>query len=111
MNFIPKMNKHDLLKGYQKIIQGIYSSKAYYSRVMSFLKEYNPRNQSKTKVTFTKFMALLKSIFIIGIFDKSRKYYWNLFFWSLFNKSKLFPLAITYSIYGYHYMKVFRKYS
>jgi radical SAM superfamily enzyme YgiQ (UPF0313 family) len=111
MNFIPKMNKHDLLKGYHKIIQGIYSSKAYYSRVITFLKEYNPSNWTKTKVTFTKFMAFLKSIFIIGIFNKSRKYYWNLVFWSLFNRPKLFPLAITYSIYGYHYMKVFRKYS
>jgi radical SAM superfamily enzyme YgiQ (UPF0313 family) len=111
LNFIPAMNKHDLLKGYRKIISGIYSSKAYYSRVISFLKEYKPGAMGKTKVTFSRLMAFFKSIFIIGIFNKSRRYYWYLFFWSLFNRPKLFPLAITYSIYGYHYRKVFGEYS
>jgi len=111
LNFIPVMNKHELLRGYQKIIKGIYSSKAYYNRVISFLKDYNPRTLNKTNVTFTKLIAFIKSILIIGVFNKSRKYYWNLFFWSLFNKPKLFPLAITYSIYGYHYRKVFREFS
>lgn len=111
LNFIPAMNKQDLLGGYQKIIKGIYSSKAYYNRVISFLKEYNPKTSGKINVTFTKFMAFIKSIFIIGIFNKSRRYYWHLFFWSLLNKPRLFPLAITYSIYGYHYRKVFREFS
>jgi radical SAM superfamily enzyme YgiQ (UPF0313 family) len=111
LNFIPAMNKQELLKGYQKIIRGIYSSKAYYNRVISFLKDYNPHASSEIKITFSKFMALLKSMYIIGIFNKSRKYYWNLFFWSLFNKPRLFPLAITYSIYGYHYRKVFGEFS
>ena len=32
---------------------------------------------------------------------------WKLFFWSLFRRPKLFLLAITYSIYGYHFRKVF----
>ena len=111
LNFIPAMNKHELLNGYRKIISGIYSSKAYCRRVISFLKEYKPRSPGKTKVTFSKFIAFLKSIFIIGILNKSRIYYWRLFFWSLFNRPKLFPLAITYSIYGYHYRKVFGVYS
>jgi len=29
-----------------------------------------------------------------------------LFFWSLFNDIRKFPLAITFSIYGYHFRKV-----
>ncbi|UCG26963.1 MAG: B12-binding domain-containing radical SAM protein, partial [Bacteroidales bacterium] len=98
LNFIPAMKKEELLRGYKKIIRGIYSRKAYYSRVISFLKDYNPRSTGKIKVTFSKLLALLKSIYIIGILSKSRKYYWNLFFWTLFSKPKLFPLAITYSI-------------
>jgi len=107
LNFIPKMNRDELMNGYQQIINGIYSSKAYYARVKSFLKDYNPIIKGQTKITFNKVMALFKSIFYIGIFDKNQKYYWNLFFWSLFRKPKVFPLAITYSIYGYHYRKIF----
>ncbi len=108
LNFIPKMNKQDLLNGYQKIIQGIYSSKAYYNRVISFLRHYNPPLKTIRKISFKDLITLTKSIFIIGIFNKSRIYYWKLFFWSLLKKPELFPLAITYSIYGYHYRKVFK---
>lgn len=107
-NFIPKMNKKELINGYQKIIKGIYSCEPFHKRVLHFLKHYEPKVKNKTKVSFTEFMALLKSIVILGIFDNNRKYYWNIFFWSLFNRPKLFPLAIRYSIYGYHFRKVFK---
>jgi len=53
-------------------------------------------------------MALIKSIFYIGILRKNRRYYWKLLFWTILNKPKIFPLAVTYSIYGYHFRRVFR---
>jgi len=53
-------------------------------------------------------MALIKSIYVLGILRKHRKYFWNLFFWSIFNKLQAFPLAITCSIYGYHFRKIFK---
>jgi len=108
MNFIPKMNKKDLVSGYRKIIMGIYSGKPFYQRVQNFLQNFRPRVKNKTKLTFTKFMAMIKSMLFIGLFDNTRRCYWHLFFWSLFHHPKLFPLAITYSIYGYHYRKVFK---
>ena len=108
-NIIPKMNITELKSGYQKVIQGIYEGKPFYKRVRLFLQEFEPQVKRTTKLSFIKFMALIKSIFIIGIFDSNRKYYWRLFFWSLFKRTKLFPMAITYSIYGYHFKKVFKK--
>ncbi|NCB07331.1 MAG: DUF4070 domain-containing protein [Bacteroidia bacterium] len=109
MNFTPKMDPQVLHSGYREIIREIYDKKAFYYRIKSFLKDFQPRVKNKTKVNFTKLKALAKSIFLIGLFDSSRKYYWGLFFWSLFNRPKLFPLAITYSIYGYHYRRVFKR--
>ena len=108
LNFIPKMNLQELLKGYQHIIHGIYSTKAYYKRVISFLKHYNPPFKAQRKISFQELIPLIKSMIIIGILNKGRRYYWELFFWSLFSKPKIFPLAVTYSIYGYHYRKVFK---
>jgi radical SAM superfamily enzyme YgiQ (UPF0313 family) len=107
MNFIPKMDKQKLLEGYQQIIHGIYSSKPYYKRILTFLKEYNPPD-SKKKISVIELFALIKSILIIGVYNKNRRYYWELLFWSLFNKPGTFPLAVTYSIYGYHFRKVFK---
>jgi len=106
INFIPAMGKDELIKGYHKIIRNIYSGKAYYERVLTFLKHYNP--PSVQPWSFNKFMALIKSMVYLGIFKKNRIYYWKIFFWSIFNKPKTFPLAVTYSIYGYHFRRVFR---
>lgn len=106
INFVPVMDKNELLKGYYKIIRNIYSSKAYYERVLTFLKLYNA--PSVHQWSLNKIMALIKSIVYIGIFKKNRIYYWKIFFWSIFNKPKSFPLAVTYSIFGYHFRRVFR---
>ena len=108
INFIPKMDKEVLLNGYQTILNNIYSSKAYYERVIRFLKDFEPRIKSKTAMSFSKILALFRSIIILGIINKNQIYYWRLFFWSLIYRPKLFPLAITYSIDGYHFKKVFR---
>jgi hypothetical protein len=68
---------------------------------------YEPKVELQTKVNLNKIISLLKSIFYLGIVNQSRIWYWKLFFWSLFNRPATFPLAITYSIYGYHFRKVF----
>jgi radical SAM superfamily enzyme YgiQ (UPF0313 family) len=106
MNFIPVMDKSELLKGYQKIIQNIYSCKSYYARVLLFLKQYDP--PFIEPLSLNRFMAFVKSVIYLGILKKDRRYFWKLLFWSIFNKPKSFPLAITYSIYGYHFRRVFR---
>jgi hypothetical protein len=110
LNFIPVMRKEALLDGYQKIIHGIYSSKSYYERVLRFLKQYSPP-PTKTPFSINNVFAFFRSILYLGILKKNRRYYWGLFFWSLLNKPKLFTLAITYSIYGYHFRKVFKNIS
>ncbi len=40
MNFIPKMNSDELLKGYDSIIQNTYAVKPYYKRIRQFLLNY-----------------------------------------------------------------------
>ena len=107
MNFTPKMNKEVLLNGYQKIVHGIYSSKAYYERLKGFLTHFKPRVVNRGRVNRENMMALLRSVFYLGIIDRSRIYYWKLMFWSLRRRPEMIPLAVTYSIYGYHFRKVY----
>lgn len=106
MNFVPVMDKNELLKGYRKIIQNIYSCKAYYTRVKLFLKKFDP--PFTEPLSLNRFMALIKSVIYLGILKKERIHFWKIIFWSVFNKPKSFTLAVTYSIYGYHFRKVFR---
>ncbi len=111
INFIPKMEMKVLLDGYQKIIHGIYSSKMFYYRVLTFLKSYKPPVFQKRSISFAELVPLFKSVLIIGILGKNRRYYWFLLLWSLFRKPQVFSLAVTYSIQGYHFRKVFREIS
>jgi radical SAM superfamily enzyme YgiQ (UPF0313 family) len=107
MNFIPKMNREKLQDGYQQILQAIYSSKAYYKRLLHFLKNFRPGVQNQRRIDAGRILALFRSLIYIGIFSRGRIYYWRLFFWSLLHRPRLFPMAITYSIYGYHFRKLY----
>jgi radical SAM superfamily enzyme YgiQ (UPF0313 family) len=107
LNFLPKMNPQILMEGYQKVLRQIYSPKDYYKRVKQFLKDYNPNPNKHFRFKSNYLKALLKSILLLGIVGKERVYYWRLFFWSLFNRPRLFPLAITFAIYGFHFRRVF----
>ncbi|MBI1987343.1 MAG: DUF4070 domain-containing protein [Nitrospinae bacterium] len=110
MNFVPKMDYDALIKGYRKIISTIYSPAHYYERVTQFLEEYNPLQKRLFRFHFNHLGALFKSMWFLGILGKERIHYWKLFCWSLFKRPRLFPLAITFSIYGFHFRKVFENY-
>lgn len=109
MNFIPRMNREELVEGFHEVIRGIYGGQAFYERVKAFLLDFHPRVKGKNKLNLNRIKAFVRSIFIIGIMDSNRKYYWKLFFWSLLNRRDLFPLAITYAVYGYHFKKSYQK--
>ncbi len=106
INFVPIMNPETLLDGYKKILNTIYSPKYYYERVIGFLKDFDPKKKKIFHINFSYIMALLKSIFKLGLAGKERLYYWKLFFWSLFRRPRLFSLAILFTIYGFHFRKV-----
>ncbi len=107
MNFIPRMNYHELMRGYQKIIHDIYATKPYYKRIRRSLMNYQPNSRKQVKITIAGLSALFKSIYIIGILNKGRRDYWKLLIWTLFRRPALVVEAVTFSIYGYHFRKVY----
>jgi len=109
INFIPKMSSEALLSGYRTILHTIYSPKHYYARVKKFLIEYRPVETRRSRLPLSHVMAALKSIVRLGVIGRERFQYWKLFFWSLFMRPRLLPLAITYSIYGYHFRQVLKR--
>jgi radical SAM superfamily enzyme YgiQ (UPF0313 family) len=110
INFIPKMNYDTLVNGYRKILKSIYSPKYYYQRVREFLRNYKPLQGKIFRIRFHDVRAFLKSIVRLGIIGKERVHYWKLLIWTFFRRPRLFPLAVTFAIYGFHYRKVFEKF-
>ncbi len=110
INFIPKMNLEHLIEGYRKILRTIYSPKHFYARTTQFLREYRPgKATTKFDLRMNHLVAIVKSSIQLGVVGRERFHYWKLVIWSTLRKPKLLPLAITLSIYGYHFRKVFYK--
>jgi hypothetical protein len=74
---------------------------------MAFLRSYRPVQTGRFRRHSYDVWALLKSMWFLGIRSRGRTYYWKLFWWSLFRRPELFPLAITLAVQGFHFRKVF----
>ena len=113
-NIVPKMGYEALHRGYCRILQGIYAARPYYERVRDFIVEYRPeiRRPFRVHPGHIRFHAgyvgaVFKSVIQLGIRDGERRYYWRLLFWTLLRRPFLLHMALAYSIYGYHFRKVF----
>jgi radical SAM superfamily enzyme YgiQ (UPF0313 family) len=104
-NIIPKMGLEALQEGYRKLLAQIYAPKAYYERVLTFLREFRPP-QIRIQLDPQYILAFGRSIYQLGIRGVERIQYWRLFFWTLFRRPQLFPLAITLAIMGFHFRQV-----
>ncbi len=109
-NIKPKMDPTVLREGYKQILLNIYSPRAYYERVRTFLREYRKSPVVRETLDWQHWSAFLRSIVVLGIRGKERLEYWKLFFWALFRKPKLFPSAITLAIYGFHFRRICEQY-
>ena len=104
-NIVPKMDQSVLHSGYKRLMDDLYSPGIFYERVKNFLQEYNPP-KTPMRIEFAEIIALFRSVYHLGIRGVERVQYWKLFFWTLFRCPEKFPLAITYSIYRFHFSKV-----
>jgi radical SAM superfamily enzyme YgiQ (UPF0313 family) len=109
LNFVPRMEVKALISGYRTILDTIYAPKQYYQRVITLLSEYRPLPKGKFHLQQGYVGALFKSILFLGVIGRERFHFWKLFFWSLTRRPRLFPLAITYAVYGFHFRKVAEK--
>lgn len=104
-NIIPKMDIQDLKQGYETILKTIYSADGFYKRVKTFLTDYRPA-KATVHLETQEVLALFRTIWKLGILSPERGYYWDLVFWTLFHEPSKLPLAITFTVYGYHFKRV-----
>ncbi len=108
-NFVPRMDYDLLINGYKKVLNTLYSPKYYYERIRTFLREYTPPQKKMLRFRLNYISAFIRSIIVLGFIGKERFHYWRLLFWTMFSRPRLLPQAVTLSIYGFHFRKVFEK--
>ncbi len=106
LNFIPKMKKEVLIEGYKNIIRTIYSQKAYFERMKTFLSEHRPQVTYPSRMTWNDIRALARALWKIGIVEREKRFFWKLLFFVLHNFPRKFPQAITMAIRGFHFRRV-----
>jgi hypothetical protein len=104
-NIIPAMGLDRLIDGYRDIMQYIYAPRNYYQRVRRILKELKDP-AATTPPDWQRILAFWRAGLRLGILGKERFQYWRLLAWTLARRPRLLSLAVTLSIYGYHYRRV-----
>ncbi|MBA7539678.1 Hopanoid C-2 methylase [subsurface metagenome] len=111
INFIPKMNYETLINGYKHILNTIYSPKQFYERVKIFLKEFKPKKRKgRFKIQSYQLRGFIKSMWLLGVRENGRRYYWRFFISALLKYPRSFPLSVSLTVYGLHFRKVVEKY-
>jgi len=110
INFIPKMKYETLVNGYKHILKTIYSPRQYNERVKVCLREYKPKRKiGSSRLRFHHIVAFIKSIWFLGIWGKGKRYFWDLLLSTMLRRPRSLPLAISLSVYGFHFRKVAEK--
>lgn len=104
-NIVTMLDPVLLKNGYRKLMRDLYSPEPFYRRIRTFLAIYNPQKSDVT-ISFTEISALLKTIWFMGITGPDRVEYWKLIIWVLTRMPNKFPMAITLTVYGYHFRQV-----
>jgi radical SAM superfamily enzyme YgiQ (UPF0313 family) len=105
INFIPKMDYEILINGYKSILDTIYSPKQYYQRIKIFLGDYTPKRKRTLRVQPSYLWAFIRSMWLLGIKEKGRWYYWEFLISTSMRYPRSFPLCMSLAVYGFHFRK------
>lgn len=106
INFVPKMKYSKLIRGYSRLLNTIYSQEEYYNRLKVFLKEYTVPLWTPKTLNLDQIKAFFRLIWLLGVIEKGKRYFWKLFFISLLKHPRKFPTAMTLAVYGFHFRRV-----
>jgi hypothetical protein len=107
LNYVPVMDPKELVEGYLRIRHDIYSPKPFYKRIRQLLREYNPHPNLPAEIGIVALVTFFKSLYALGVQDSGRWHYWSLLLWTLFARSNLLADAVSFSLYGLHFRKLF----
>jgi radical SAM superfamily enzyme YgiQ (UPF0313 family) len=105
LNFVTRLDRDVLLSGYRDLMRRLYAPRNYYRRIRAFLQSFEPRGP-KLRLSPADVRAFLKSLWLLGVWQKGRLGYWRMMATTLFASPRKLPAAIELSILGYHFRKV-----
>jgi len=105
LNFIPKLDRTTLVEGYRSLVKNLYAPREYYQRILTFLRYYRPHGP-KVRPTWADVKALVKSFWVMGVWNRGRREYWKFLTKALMFHPRTFTEAMTLAIIGHHFRRI-----
>ncbi|MBK8270964.1 MAG: B12-binding domain-containing radical SAM protein [Planctomycetes bacterium] len=105
LNFVPRLDRKMLIDGYRELVRQLYTPRAYYRRIISFLKEYHPAGPS-ARLCRSDVKAFLRSLWVMGVARKGRREYWKFVLRSFVFHRQAFVEAMRLAITGFHFRRI-----
>lgn len=103
-NINPVMGEEKLLNGFLNVIEGIYPPEHAYQRLQQFFKHHRFTSSTikiKPKLKASDLLLILRVVYLLGIKDKHRKYFWKLILWTYKLNPKFADKAFFYGMMMY----------
>ncbi len=105
LNFRPKLNREFLINGYRDLMKRLYEPRNYYQRIRTFLKQHKPEGP-RVRISWSDTQAFFKSFWLLGVWHRGRRAYWQFFLGTLLRRPAQFRQAMELAIMGYHFRRV-----
>lgn len=103
-NIAPVMGEEKVLKGFLQVIEGLYTPEMSIQRLQTFFTHHRFTSATvkiKPKFNVTDALMVLRVIYLLGIKDTHRKYFWKLIFWTIKYNRKFADKALFYGMMMY----------
>jgi radical SAM superfamily enzyme YgiQ (UPF0313 family) len=100
-NIKPLMEEKVLREGFMELLDNIYLPKNSYKRLITFFSTYRyPRPFIKvpSKISFRDLTMVARVLFLLGITDPHRQYFWKLLFWLVRHNYKYLDMGLFYGM-------------
>jgi len=107
LNFCPTLDREFLINGYRKLMKELYEPRTYYQRIRTFL-EHNRPSGPRLRIAWSDVQAFVKSWWLLGVWYRGRRAYWQFCLSTLLRRPRQFPQAVGLAIIGHHFRRVAR---
>lgn len=107
LNFRPALGREFLINGYRELMRQLYEPRNYYQRIRTFLEQSRPQGPRR-RLSPSDLRAFLKSLWLLGIWHRGRRAYWQFFTATLLRWPRQFHQAMELAIIGHHFRRVAR---
>ena len=111
LNFIPKLDRDFLVKGYKDLLRKLYAPEASFGRIRTCLDHYRvPDSTPKKPLQRYDLKAMFLFLWTLGLCSRGRLAFWKLFFYTLFKKPSALVEMLHLAAMVHHCQRVTDKF-